>query len=184
MNEGGSSSSGTPWPESKRRSTSNDMEETTKRLRISDTKEIVHDMAVDCDMSSKEIAAFAKSIMSLSKQKEEEEALAKVACSFIKSGKGYRLAGECYICLQPLLDDIESPSFGVTSYKCNCSKNQLVHVKCVTSLISSSGKCGSCDTHIRIATTRVASFERVFPTFRVVRRDEEFDVFDLEDDEE
>lgn len=119
------------------------------------------------DLTSGQITELSDYLKGIASEKKNEEIFRRSCDKFIHKGNGYRLGDLCAICISPLLDDIDSPAFGVTSYKCRCTKNQLIHSRCMTSLVAASrGNCASCHSVFSVATTTDKNV-RSLKTFQV-----------------
>ena len=107
------------------------------------------------DLSSSDIISLSEYLKGIAREKCDQEKSIKACEKFINTGNGHRLGESCGICLGPLLDNINSPAFGVLSYKCRCSINRIIHSRCMTSLVAASGgKCASCSHTFSVATTQ------------------------------
>lgn len=67
------------------------------------------------------------------------------------------LVGDCYICLDPLLNNIGTTKFGVVSWKCRCTVPRKTHTGCLFSKICRAprGKalCDMCQSPIQFEKT-------------------------------
>ena len=80
-------------------------------------------------LSSGNVTDVSDFLKTLASEKAEQEASISACKKFVKNGNGHRLGGDCGICWSPLLDNIDSQAFGITSYRCVCSVNRLIHVR-------------------------------------------------------
>ena len=65
------------------------------------------------------------------------------------------LVGDCYICMDPLLNNIGTTKFGVLSWNCRCSIPQKAHSACLFSKIChGQATCDMCHSPMLFEKTR------------------------------
>lgn len=100
----------------------------------SDDKVNLAKAAILEDMSSmkpKDIYEIFSFLNGIAKEKEEASKLQENIVKFSKTNVAHRLRGDCPLCLSSLLDDMNSNASGVTSFRCSCPINRLVHTRWV-----------------------------------------------------
>ncbi|CAN0226288.1 unnamed protein product [Scytosiphon promiscuus] len=104
-------------------------------------------------MRPDELREISKAASALEKTKLEDSQ--KVAAFVAKTDNFVDLVGDCYICLEPLLNNIGTTKFGVVSWKCRCTVPQKAHSGCVFSKIChGQSTCGMCDSPMEFEKTR------------------------------
>lgn len=79
----------------------------------------------------------------------------QVAAFVAKADNFVKLVGDCYICLEPLLNNIGTTKFGVVSWKCRCTVPQKAHSACVFSKIChGQAACDMCHSPMEFEKTR------------------------------
>lgn len=80
----------------------------------------------------------------------------QVAAFVVENENFADLVGDCYICLEPLLNNIGTTKFGVVSWKCRCTVPQKAHTGCLFSKISlavGGARCDMCNSPIKFEKT-------------------------------
>ena len=77
------------------------------------------------------------------------------------------LMDSCEICMNPLLENIGTASFGVISYTCECSVVRTIHLKCCMSTDSTYPKCAYCRTPITFVVPTLVENSPMFKKIRV-----------------
>lgn len=81
----------------------------------------------------------------------------QIAAFAAKYDNFVELVEDCYICLEPLLNNIGTTKFGVVSWKCRCTVPQKAHSRCVFSKIchatNGQGKCDMCNSPMEFEKT-------------------------------
>ncbi|CAM9329485.1 unnamed protein product [Ectocarpus sp. 8 AP-2014] len=134
-------------------------------------------------MKPAELRKISKAAMILEKRKLEDNK--KVAAFVAKNDNFVELVGDCYICLEPLLNNIGTTKFGVVSWRCRCTIPQKAHSACVFSKIchvaNSQGTCDMCDSPMMFEKTRRKGTQA---TIRFHRDEERADDADPSSDSE
>ncbi|CAM9987945.1 unnamed protein product [Ectocarpus fasciculatus] len=134
-------------------------------------------------MRPAELRKISKAAMALEKRKLEDSK--KVAAFVAKNDNFVDLVGDCYICLEPLLNNIGTTKFGVVSWRCRCTVPQKAHSACVFSKIchvpNSQGTCDMCDSPMMFEKTRRKGTQA---TIRFHRDEERTDDADPSSDSE
>lgn len=79
----------------------------------------------------------------------------QVAAFIAKSDNFVSLVGDCYICMEPLLNNIGTTKFGVVSWRCRCTVPQKAHSACVFSKICHGrALCDMCQSPMEFEKTR------------------------------
>jgi len=114
-----------------------------KRFNTEDLEHKVHELSKKCKIQERELKLTQ---LDLSKAKEQYEKKKKFD-SFIDMMEN----GTCVICSENLYDCVGEDGMAFASYKCRCSKQQMVHLGCWTRKF----RC-ACGTH---ATIKVKNHE-------------------------
>lgn len=78
-----------------------------------------------------------------------------MAAFVAKTDNLVKLVGDCYICLEPLLNNIGTTKFGVVSWRCRCTVPQKAHSACVFSKICHmEASCDMCHSPMKFEKTR------------------------------
>ncbi|CBJ27752.1 hypothetical protein Esi_0084_0045 [Ectocarpus siliculosus] len=106
-------------------------------------------------MRPDELMAIGEAATALAKRKMDDRK--KIAAFAEKHDNFVELVEDCYICLEPLLNNIGTTKFGVVSWKCRCTVPQKAHSRCVFSKIchatNGQGKCDMCNSPMEFEKT-------------------------------
>ncbi|CAM9202764.1 unnamed protein product [Ectocarpus sp. 12 AP-2014] len=106
-------------------------------------------------MRPDELMAIGEAATALAKRKMDDRK--KIAAFAEKHDNFVELVEDCYICLEPLLNNIGTTKFGVVSWKCRCTVPQKAHSRCVFSKIchatNGQGKCDMCKSPMEFEKT-------------------------------
>eukprot|EP00903_Cladosiphon_okamuranus_P018056 g16617.t1 len=109
------------------------------------------------DLSQAAAALEKEKLAKLELEKKKREDKEKVAAFIAKNKSFVDLVGDCYICLEPLLNNIGTTKFGVVSWKCRCTVPQKAHTGCLFSKISrqtnGQATCDMCSSPIKFERT-------------------------------
>eukprot|EP00752_Nemacystus_decipiens_P004796 g4364.t1 len=104
-------------------------------------------------MKPNELREISKAATALEKSKLEDSE--KVAAFVAKHDNFVELVGDCYICLEPLLNNIGTTKFGVVSWRCRCTVPQKAHSGCIFSKIChGQSLCDMCHSPMEFEKTR------------------------------
>ncbi|CAM9122361.1 unnamed protein product, partial [Ectocarpus sp. 4 AP-2014] len=106
-------------------------------------------------MRPDELMAIGEAATALAKRKMDDRK--KIAAFAEKHDNFVELVEDCYICLEPLLNNIGTTKFGVVSWRCRCTVPQKAHSRCVFSKIchatNGQGKCDMCKSPMEFEKT-------------------------------
>lgn len=104
-------------------------------------------------MRVEELRDICKAASALEKAKLEDRK--KVEAFVAKNEDFVSLVEDCYICLEPLLNNIGTPKFGVISWHCRCTVAQKAHSACIFSKIyRGKAKCDMCSSPMMFENSR------------------------------
>ncbi|CAM9413106.1 unnamed protein product [Ectocarpus sp. 8 AP-2014] len=110
-------------------------------------------------MRPDELRKPSKAATALEKTKLEDGK--KVAAFVAKNDNFVELVGDCYICLEPLLNNNGSTKFGVLNWRCRCRVPPKAHSGCVFSKMCHTGDGkGVCDMCPRWCSRRLGGRAR------------------------
>lgn len=99
-----------------------------------------------------ELNKLSKAAAEMEKAKIEDKR--KVDEFVAKTPDFATLIDDCYICMEPLLNNIGTTKFGVISWQCRCTVAQKAHASCLFSKICRSSKCDMCNSPILFDSPR------------------------------
>lgn len=100
----------------------------------------------------------------------------KVDAFLSKTENFVSLVGDCYICMEPLLNNIGTTKFGVLSWKCRCSIPQTAHSACLFSKVChGQATCDMCHSPMLFEKTRRKGREATLRFHRSMARSDDGD---------
>lgn len=104
-------------------------------------------------MRPEELRELCQAASVLEKAKLEDR---KKVEAFVAENEDFaQLVEDCYICMEPLLNNIGSTKFGVISWHCRCTIAQKAHSACIFSKVSRGQmKCDMCNSQMFFEKSR------------------------------
>lgn len=115
-------------------------------------------------MRPEELAKLSKAASEMEKSKLEDKQ--KVAEFVGKTPELADLVDDCYICMEPLLNNIGTSKFGVLSWHCRCTVAQKAHSSCLLAKICRGDKCDMCSSPMMFESPRGTRNEATIKLFR------------------
>lgn len=104
-------------------------------------------------MRPEELSKLSKAAAEMEKRKLADKK--KLAEFVSKTPELAGLVDDCYICTEPLLNNIGTSEFGVVSWHCRCTVAQKAHSACLFSKIChGDDMCDMCSSPMRFASPR------------------------------
>lgn len=104
-------------------------------------------------MRPEELGKICTAAAEMKKSKIEDQK--KVAEFVEKTPELANLIENCYICMEPLLNNIGTPKFGVLSWHCRCTVAQTAHSACLfPKICSGESKCDMCSSPMLFESPR------------------------------